>query len=71
MARQTCVNQALNPWQIIENGFNPGQLQFSESIFSLENEFIGIRGNFEEGANSSSLKASYYNGIFGESPEIY
>lgn len=51
-------------WKIIEEGFDPAYSQVSESIFSLGNEFMGIRGYFEEGYQGESLIGSYFNGIY-------
>ena len=53
-----------DPWNIIEEGFNPVYSQVSESIFSLGNEYMGIRGYFEEGYQGESLIGSYFNGIY-------
>lgn len=53
-----------DPWNIIEEGFNPEYSQVSESIFSLGNEFMGVRGYFEEGYSGDSLIGSYFNGIY-------
>ncbi|MGC6768374.1 glycoside hydrolase family 65 protein [Enterococcus sp. LJL51] len=54
----------LNPWKIIETGFNPEYEQVSESIFSLGNEYMGVRGYFEEGSSGETLLGSYFNGIY-------
>ncbi len=53
-----------DPWRIIEEGFDPDYSQVSESIFSLGNEYMGIRGYFEEGYQGESLIGSYFNGIY-------
>lgn len=53
-----------DPWNIIEEGFNPAYSQVSESIFSLGNEYMGVRGYFEEGYTGESLVGSYFNGIY-------
>ncbi len=53
-----------DPWNIIEEGFNPSYAQVSESIFSLGNEYMGVRGYFEEGYQGESLIGSYFNGIY-------
>ncbi len=55
-----------DPWRIIEEGFDPDYSQVSESIFSLGNEYMGIRGYFEEGYQGESLIGSYFNGIYEE-----
>jgi maltose phosphorylase len=53
-----------DPWNIIEEEFNPSYSQVSESIFSLGNEYMGIRGYFEEGYLGESLVGSYFNGVY-------
>ncbi len=53
-----------DPWNIIEEGFNPAYSFVSESIFSLANEYMGVRGYFEEGYRGQSLIGSYFNGIY-------
>ncbi len=52
------------PWNIVEEGFNPEYSQVAESIFSLGNEFMGVRGYFEEGYSGKSLIGNYFNGIY-------
>ena len=53
-----------NSWSIIEEGFNPAYSLVSESIFSLGNEYMGVRGYFEEGYSGDCLVGSYFNGIY-------
>lgn len=54
----------IEPWSIPEEGFNPEYSMVSESIFSLGNEFMGVRGYFEEGYSGNSLIGNYFNGIY-------
>ena len=54
----------IHPWQIIEEGFDPAYSQVAESIFSLGNEYTGLRGYFEEGYSGDSLQGSYLNGVY-------
>lgn len=54
----------VDPWKIIETGFNEERAMVSESIFSLANEYMGSRGNFEEGYSGKKLIGNYYNGIY-------
>lgn len=58
-----------NPWKVIEEGFNKDYSEVSESIYSLGNEYMGVRGYFEEGYTGNSLIGSYFNGIY-ESQDI-
>jgi maltose phosphorylase len=64
MAKIADKYYSTDPWRIIEEGFDPDYSQVSESIFSLGNEYMGIRGYFEEGYQGESLIGSYFNGIY-------
>lgn len=59
----------LDPWKVIEEGFDPERNQVSESIFSLGNEYMGVRGCFEEGSSCKTLIGSYFNGIYENAKE--
>jgi maltose phosphorylase len=52
------------PWKVVERGFDPKYSQVAESIFSLGNEYMGVRGYFEEGYSGETLQGSYFNGIY-------
>jgi maltose phosphorylase len=56
----------IDPWKIIESGFHAERSRVSESIFSLGNEHMGIRGSFDEGYSGDSLVGNYLNGIYEE-----
>ena len=53
-----------DPWTIVERGFHPERSRVSESIFSLANEHMGVRGSFDEGYSGSTLPGCYVNGVF-------
>jgi maltose phosphorylase len=53
-------------WKIIEEGWHRERNPVSESVFSLGNEYMGVRGYAEEGISSESLRGSYFNGIYEE-----
>lgn len=53
----------VDSWAIIEEGFDPERNRTSESIFSLGNEYMGVRGYAEEGYSGDSLPGSYLNGL--------
>jgi maltose phosphorylase len=55
-----------DPWAIIEQGFHPNEGRVSESIFSLANEYMGVRGYFDEGYSGDQLIGSYINGVWSE-----
>jgi maltose phosphorylase len=53
-----------DPWTIVEEGFNPAYQRVSESVFSVANEFMGVRGYFEEGYGGDHLLGSYFNHLY-------
>jgi maltose phosphorylase len=53
-----------DPWKITENVFDPDRHEFSESIMSLGNGHMGMRGNFCEDYNGPSLQGTYIAGIY-------
>ncbi len=65
----------VEPFGVTEKGFHKDRNEVSESIFSLGNEYSGIRGFLEEGVSLPSLIGTYYNGIIDysltETPNAY
>jgi len=55
-----------HPWKIVEEGFHPERSRVSESLFSLGNEYQGVRGYFDEGYSGDGLRGCYLGGIFEE-----
>lgn len=70
MAKFADMYYKLHPWKVIEEGFNPARNMVSESIFSLGNEYMGVRGYFEEGVSCDSLLGSYFNGVYEYSNDV-
>lgn len=66
MGKVADIYYCVDPWKIIENGFSLEHAMVSESIFSLANEYTGVRGYFEEGYSGDRLLGSYINGVFEE-----
>ena len=64
MAKVASKYLEVNPYKIIEKGFHQDRYQVSESIFSLQNEYMGVRDFFEEGVSLTGLIGTYVNGIF-------
>ena len=54
----------VDPWRIVEEGFDPSYARVSESVFSLANESMGVRGCFDEGGSTDSLRGMYINGVY-------
>src|SRR5688572_22866423 len=59
----------VNPWLVVEKGFHPDRSRVSEAIFSSANEYMGVRGHFDEGYSGDRHVGSYINGVY-ESVEI-
>ncbi|MDD3334508.1 MAG: glycosyl hydrolase family 65 protein [Eubacteriales bacterium] len=53
---------------IVEKEYDPAHSLESESIFTLSNEFMGVRGYFEEGGDMPSLRGTYLNGVYEVQP---
>ncbi|QGQ94379.1 family 65 glycosyl hydrolase [Paenibacillus psychroresistens] len=66
MAKVADKYYKVDPWSVIEEGFEPLRNRVSESIFSLGNEYMGVRGYQEEGYSGDSLIGSYFNGLYDE-----
>ncbi len=64
MPKKSNMYLDLDPFKIIETSFHPDRAKVSESIFSLANEYSGIRGYFDEGYSGERLQGSYFNGIY-------
>lgn len=58
-------------WKISSNSLQQDQLMVEESLFSLANGYLGVRGNFEEGYENKadSVRGTYIN-AFHEITEI-
>jgi alpha,alpha-trehalose phosphorylase len=57
----------IEPWSLTEVGLDHGSLGVHESVFSLANGHIGMRGSFEEG-EPVVVPGTYLNGFYEERP---
>ena len=57
-------------WKLIETRFYPNFLPQMETLFSLANGYLGMRGNFEEGAPTHQ-NGTFINGFYDTWPIIY
>lgn len=69
MAKVADKYYVTDPWKVIEEGFSKDYSEVSESIYSLGNEYMGVRGYFEEGYSGDELVGSYFNGVY-EAQEV-
>ncbi len=51
-------------WNIVEEGFHPDENRIYESVMSLGNGHMGIRGNFEERFTGDGLQGTYIAGVY-------
>ncbi len=57
-------------WTLIEPQFDPDQLHHTETVFTIGNGYLGIRGSFEEGY-SRALPATLVHGVYNDVPVVY
>jgi len=60
----------VNEWKIIETAFYPRFLAQTETLFSIGNGYLGMRGNFEEGSPSFQ-NGTFINGFYETWPITY
>jgi alpha,alpha-trehalose phosphorylase len=60
----------VDEWRIIEKRFAPRYLEQSETIFTLANGYMGIRGAFEEG-RPAFQNGTFINGFHETTPIVY
>lgn len=60
----------VDPWRIRELAFDPANAARNETIFSLANGHLGMRGNLEEEAGNV-VHGTYINGFFEATPIAY
>ncbi len=59
--KRTC---SVDPWLITEESLQPQDNRLAESLMSLGNGHMGMRGNFEEEFSGDSLQGTYIAGIY-------
>ena len=57
----------MHPDKIEEIGYDPSYALESESVFSLANEHMGVRGFFDEGGGET-LRGVYLGGVYEKQP---
>jgi alpha,alpha-trehalose phosphorylase len=59
-----------DPWRMVECMYNPGYVEQTETLFSVSNGFLGIRGSFEED-EPSYRPSTLLNGFHETWPIVY
>ena len=52
------------PWNIVTTKWAPEDKRLQESMTSLANENLGMRGFFEEGYSGDKMEGVYYGGVW-------
>ncbi len=55
---------SVDPWLVQEDGLHPHDNRLAESLMSLGNGHMGMRGNFEEDFSGDTLQGTYIAGIY-------
>ncbi len=58
----------VDPWRIVQNGFDAENHRVFESLFSLGNGHFGGRGNHEESYTGDTLPGNYLAGVYYPDP---
>ncbi|MGE5496175.1 MAG: family 65 glycosyl hydrolase domain-containing protein [Burkholderiales bacterium] len=53
-----------HPYKIIIEEFKNADMRYLESVMSLSNGYMGMRGSFEEGSAAPGLKGTYIAGVW-------
>ena len=54
----------VDPWKIATHSFSPVDKRLQESITAIGNDYMGMRGNFEEGYSGDHLQGTYLAGVW-------
>ncbi len=54
----------IHPWKVIQTEFDPKDQRFAESLMSLGNGAMGLRGNFEEYYSGDHHQGTYIGGVW-------
>jgi kojibiose phosphorylase len=57
-------------WILTENYFDPEQLNYKETVFTIGNGYLGTRGSFAEGY-PGAVAATLINGVYDDVPLYY
>ncbi len=54
----------VSPWQVVEQRWDPQHMRLGESLCSLGNGYMGLRGNFEEQYSGDTHRGTYLAGVW-------
>ena len=53
-----------HPWHVVEQKWDPEKMRLGESLCSLGNGYMGLRGNFEEQYSGDTHRGTYLGGVW-------
>ncbi|MFX0196274.1 MAG: glycoside hydrolase family 65 protein [Candidatus Hodarchaeota archaeon] len=57
-------------WLITEESYEPHKNPFYETLFTLANGYVGVRGGLEQGSQTN-LQATYFTGVFDSTVDYF
>ena len=54
----------IDPWKVVTHEFKPEEKRLQESMTSIGNEYMGMRGMFEETYSGDTHKGIYLGGVW-------
>ena len=54
----------VHPWKVMEKGLDENRIRISESLTSIGNGYMGMRGNFEEDFSGDTHLGTYLAGVW-------
>ena len=54
----------VHPWKVVEKGLEESGIRISESLTSIGNGYMGMRGNFEEDFSGDTHWGTYLAGVW-------
>lgn len=59
-------------WRLTKDSYDPSRQMVDESLFTIGNGYVGLRGCFEEGyPQGDSIRGTYINGLYDQVPMIH
>ncbi|HBH12633.1 MAG: Glycoside hydrolase family protein [Clostridiales bacterium 38_11] len=59
-------------WRLTKDTYDPSRQMVEESLFTIGNGYVGLRGCFEEGyPQGDSIRGTYINGLYDRIPMIH
>lgn len=60
----------IQDWAVVEQGFDPQELNHTETIFTIGNGYLSTRGAFEE-PYPGEMRATFLHGVFDDTPVVF